>query len=154
MRDAGSGTEHVICGPSAFIWTHKAATLISRLSVSWPNGLEISGFPDWRSLVVRPRMPSQATRSGLVALGLDVPICSARTSPYRAPRPPREATSAAPGRCGKRDGCQGKVPSLRLKRRPAQRRNLRPRRAPVITGAGSVQRRVVVLRAESVVANK
>lgn len=94
-------------------------------------------------------------------------VHSAGTSPHQAPLPPRKAAGLR-GLRGFRavrkahpqrtvvgvNGCQGKVLFLRLKRRLAQRSNLRPRGAPVITGAGSVQRRVVILRTESVVANK
>lgn len=156
-----------------YLWTQclyfypQGGNVISRLSVSWPNRLEITGFAGQKSRCA----PLDALPTPSKLLGRSRPrrpyLHSAWTSPHQAQLPPRKAAGLR-GLRGFRavrkahpqrtvvgvNGCQGKVLFLRLKRRPAQRSNLRPRGAPVITGAASVQRRVVVLRTESVVANK
>lgn len=74
---------------------------------SWPDRLEITVFPDEKSPAGRPQMPSPVTRSCVVVLGLDVPMCTAHG--YQRVRPhvhraglQASGASAAPEPRGKR----------------------------------------------------
>lgn len=93
--------------PNAHLWTQglclypRSCNAISRLSVSWLNRLETTGFTDSESLVVRPGTTAPATRGYSGAL--DSRSLSGPRADITMPDPaPTAQGSRAPGRCGKR----------------------------------------------------
>lgn len=124
----------------------RSCNAISRLSVSWLNRLETTGFG--LEITGLPPQPLEATRS----LSTRRPLLHrAQTSLCRTPRPPRRAPRppgpALPGRTRVGvPGCRGKAPAS-AKRSSAPRSRQRPRRAPAVTGR-SVRRPVAGPRAE------